>query len=402
MAPQTNVNSPAFELHLPNVVRVAGETIQGRVELNVARAQDDGIESLCINLRGSIVTTIIESNTDGSDTKHERTIELINSAKSLWERGTVFPNPGSHVLVLSFQFKLPDDLPPSFHLSVLHHEALISYTLEVVGSRPGLLRRDRLITKIIPVLPAASPAQWAAKTSLRKGWNDAWTTIFTEQKIRYGIWGDHSHARAEVKIPDLTSFPRATPIPLKLCIETRTKPMSRTAAPVDKNNKPIFPAPPTQSAEVKLFFQREANIFVERRNGTVKDSFQTHGGFGDPTSTSVKSTIEEPEWIPDPEREGRGVWKRSVRFETTVSLPFAPTFSTETVDCKYSLCFNVSFPGIGNDMKFYVPIHLDPAHVCPPTPSPDYADNIPPNWSPPLALLDLPPAYCTEPSINQD
>jgi hypothetical protein len=112
----------------------------------------------------------------------------------------VFPNPGSHVLVLSFQFKLPDDLPPSFHLSVLHHEALISYTLEVVGSRPGLLRRDRLITKIIPVLPAASPAQWAAKTSLRKGWNDAWTTIFTEQKIRYGIWGDHSHARAEARL----------------------------------------------------------------------------------------------------------------------------------------------------------------------------------------------------------
>jgi hypothetical protein len=119
--------------------------------------------------------------------------------------------------------------------------------------------------------------------------------------------------------------------------------MSRTAAPVDKNNKPIFPAPPTQSAEVKLFFQREANIFVERRNGTVKDSFQTHGGFGDPTSTSVKSTIEEPEWIPDPEREGRGVWKRSVRFETTVSLPFAPTFSTETVDCKVRILLPFRF-----------------------------------------------------------
>ncbi|KAJ7935305.1 hypothetical protein B0H13DRAFT_1950392, partial [Mycena leptocephala] len=345
------IPSPAFVLHLPNVVRVAGEIIQGRVELNVARrAQDDGIESFCRNLRGSI---------------------LINSAKSLWERGTVFPNLGSHV----------------------RHEVLISYTLEVLGSRSGLLRRDRLITKVIPVLPVASPAQWTTKTSLRKGWKGAWRTIFTEQKIRYGmVWGDHSHARAEVKIPDLTSFPRATPFPLKLCIETRTKPMSRTAAPVDKNNKPIFPAPPTQSAEVKLFFQREANISVERRNGTVKDSFQIYGGFGDPTSTSVKSTIEEPE-------EGRGVWKRSVRFETTVSLPFAPTFSTEI---SYSLCFNVSFPGIGNDMKFYVPIHLDPTHVCPPTPSPDYADNIPPNWSPPLALLDLPPAYCTEPSIDQD
>lgn len=55
MAP-LNVPSPAFVLHFPDAVRVAGETIQGRVELNVALAQEEGIESLCINLSGSIVT----------------------------------------------------------------------------------------------------------------------------------------------------------------------------------------------------------------------------------------------------------------------------------------------------------------------------------------------------------
>ncbi|KAJ7350666.1 hypothetical protein DFH08DRAFT_741785 [Mycena albidolilacea] len=392
MAPQNNLNSPTFVLHFPDAVRVAGETIQGRVELNVALAQDEGIENLHVNLKGSIVTTIIESNFDGSETKHERAIELINSGKSLWERGTVFPDPGSHILVLPFKFKLPTNLPPSFHLSVLHHEAIISYTLEVVGSRPGLFSKDRLIRKIFPVLPAASPAQILAKKSMRKGWHGPWKTISLERKMRPGFWGDYSHASAEVKIPDLEAFPRATAVPVNLYIETRTKSMARTAAPVDKHHKPLFPAPPTQSAEVKLFFDREASIRAQRRKGTVVDSFQTHGGFGDPAN-SVEPTFEEAEWIPDPERKDYGVWKRSVRFETTVTLPFAPTFSTETIKCKYSLNFIVSFPGIGigNDIELHVPVNLDPAHACPSF-ALNYADVPPEGPPPPLDELP-PPAY---------
>ncbi|KAF7362362.1 Arrestin-N domain-containing protein [Mycena venus] len=382
MAPQ-NVASPAFVLHFPDAVRVAGETIQGRVELDVASAQDEGIENLSVNLKGSIVTTIIETNFDGSDTKYERVIELIDIRKSLWERGTAFPDPGSHMLVLPFKFKLPRSLPPSFHLSVLHHKALISYTLEVVGSRPGLFRKDRMIRKVFPVLPAASPEQILAKKSLKKGWEGDWRTTFVERKMRPGIWGDYSHVRAEVKIPDLESFPRATALPLDLSFETRTKPMTRTAAPVDKHNKPLFPAPPTLSSDVKLFFEREASIYAEPKIGTAIDSFETHCGFGDPESSSVKSTINEAEWIPDPERKDYGVWKRSVRFETSVTLPFAPTFSTETIECKYFLNFAVSFPGIGNDLELHVPIHLDPAHACPSF-AMNYAD-VPPEGPPPAA-----------------
>ncbi|KAJ7270107.1 hypothetical protein B0H12DRAFT_1008969 [Mycena haematopus] len=386
MAPQDNVDSPAFVLHFPDAVRFAGETIQGRVELNVALAQDEGIENLLVNLKGSIQLMYVCSIFFLHAFFSSHTIQLINSGKSLWERGTAFPDPGSHILVLPFKFKLPTDLPPSFHLSVLHHEALISYTLEVVGSRPGLFRRDHLVRKVFPVLPAASATQIMAKKSLKRGWDGVWKTICIERKIRQGIWGDHSHARAEVKIPDLESFPRATALPLSLCIETRTKPMARTNAPEDKHNRPLFPVPPTQSADVELFFEREASIRAQRRNGTAIDSFRTYGGFGDP-SNSVKSEIEA-EWIPDPERENYGVWKRSVRFETTVTLPFAPTFSTETIECKYSLNFTVSFPGIGNNIELHVPIHLHPAHACPSF-AMNYAD-VPPEGPPP-PLDELPP-----------
>ncbi|KAJ7188820.1 hypothetical protein C8R46DRAFT_877072 [Mycena filopes] len=383
MAPKTSTNSPAFVLHFSDSVRVAGETIHGRAELNVARAQDEGIENLSVNLTGSIVTTITESNSDGSDTTHERTVELINISESLWDRGTVFPDPGTHILVLPFQFQLPDNLPPSFNLSALHHEASISYALEAVGTRPGrLLRKDRHVRQVFMVLPAASPAQILAKTSLKPRWDGPWKTFLVEQKVRQGIWGDHAHVRTEVQLPDLASLPRATAFPLKIHIETRTKPMSRTATPFDKSNKPLFPAPPTQAADVKLAFQREANILTRRRNGTAKDCIQLRGAL---TSASVQSTVEAPEWVPDSEKSERGVWKRTVRFEAMVSLPFAPTFRTETIECKYSLHFMVSFAGIGNDVKLDVPIRLDPAHAATKL---TYAD-FPPAGPPPL--LDLPP-----------
>lgn len=184
--------------------------------------------------------------------------------------------------------------------------------------------------------------------------------------------------------------------------------MARTAAPVDKYNKPLFPAPPTHSADVKLFFEREACIRAQRIDGTAIDSFETHGGLGDPESNSVKSTIGEAEWIPDPERKDHGFWKRSVRFEATVTLPFAPTFSTETIECKvstyilrvsaelsdlqYFLNFTASFPGAGNDIELHVPIHLDPAHACPSF-AMNYAD-VPPEGPPP-PLHELPPPCAT-------
>ncbi|KAJ6589997.1 hypothetical protein DFH09DRAFT_220274 [Mycena vulgaris] len=398
MAP--NSNPPTFELHFQDSVRVAGDIVKGRVQLNLARAQDEGVDHLHVTLRGCIVTKIIESNSDGSDTKHEETIELINSEKKLWERGTVFSDPGSHLLALPFQFTLPDDLPPSFHLSLpRHHKAVISYAIEVVGTRSGRRQKERQVRKIFPVLPAASPVQILAKTTQKQGWTGPWKTVSLDQKVRQGIWGDHSHARAEVKIPDVASLPRATAWPLKFFIETQTKSMSRTESPMDKHNKPLFPAPPTQPADVTLFFHREASIRALRRHATANDSFPILGSLGDPTSATVKTTIGAAEWIPDPEKRDRGVWKRTVQFEAMVSLPFAPTFSTETVECKYFLHFTVPFPGSGNKLKLRVPIHLDPAHACHSfvngRSKADYADVPPDGPHPDDALLDFPPAYWT-------
>jgi hypothetical protein len=54
----SNTPHEAITLHFQNVVRVAGETIAGRVDLNVALAQEHRIEQLRIKFRGSITTCV--------------------------------------------------------------------------------------------------------------------------------------------------------------------------------------------------------------------------------------------------------------------------------------------------------------------------------------------------------
>nr|GAT56176.1 predicted protein [Mycena chlorophos] len=384
MAPQKDSLPSVFTLCCPDTVRVAGETIEGHVELDLHRAQQDGVEDVSITLKGSVITTIHETNTDGSDTKHQSTIPLIDTTTSLWQRGAAFPLPGSHILDLPFEFQLPSSLPPSFHFAVHHHKVSINYTMEILGSRPGLLRKDRRITKTFAVLPAASPTQIEAKLSLKQGWVGPWKTTVSEMKVRQGLCGGFGFARLEVEMPKLHSFPRATPVPLQIMVETRTKPMLRTKQPFDKHQKPLFPSPPDDIGRLKLNFCRETKMLAHRRSATRTDSHCI-------SSATAKAVTSPPaEWIPDSEHPERGVWKRSVQFHSTICLPFAPTFATETVQCKYYLRLDLPFPG-RNNLSVYVPIRLDPVDPCPLPTDLNYA-LIPPESPPPMDA-DIPPTY---------
>ncbi|KAJ6589978.1 hypothetical protein DFH09DRAFT_220110 [Mycena vulgaris] len=388
-------------LHFQDITRVAGETIHGRVDLNVALAQEDNLEHLRIKFRGTIHTKI--TTTNGNQTyDHYQTIILIHTKLVLWDQGTAFPEPGSHTLSCPFQFTLPENLPSSFHCWGWHRHATIGYSLEVVGERSGFYRINRRIRRLISIVPAASQGQLLAKESLRQGWNGPWTDRIHEEKLRQGIWGDYSRARVKVTIPDMSSFPIATAIPFSFHIETETKPMRISDGPVDKHGKPLFPALPALSSDVKLSLHRRAEIRVRERTRYVEDVFDLKGSLGDVTwVAAVQQIIDEPEWIPAPgtkDEKGRGIWRRAVHFETEVAIPYAPTCSTETLDWQYDLRFVVPFPGIGNDLQLDVPIHLDPGSACPPplvgvpgSSNITYADVLP--AGPPPPMLDLPPSY---------
>jgi hypothetical protein len=48
---------------------------------------------------------------------------------------------------------------------------------------------------------------------------------------------------------------------------------------------------------------------------------------------SVPAIVDNPKWIPKDEQEpNRGIWRRSVLFNSTLAFPFAPTSRTETID----------------------------------------------------------------------
>ncbi|KAJ7496759.1 hypothetical protein FB451DRAFT_1208704 [Mycena latifolia] len=393
-----NSSPQPITLHFQDLVRVAGETIEGRVDLDVSLAQEDHIEQLRVKLRGSITTKITTQNGQTRIT-HTSNVPLIRSNISLWTQGTAFPEPGSHVLTCPFRFQLPENLPPSFHCSAHSSGGAISYSLEVVGDRPGLFRSNRRIRRLISVVPAASQSQLLAKESLTQGWMGQWRDIKQDDKLRTGIWGDYSHAHATLSIPDLRSFPIATPIPFSFHVVTETKVLNRSDRPEDKHGKPLFPAPPTRSSQLTQVLRRQTEIRARGRTRHVDNTFDLQGIRSlrnVETVRAVEAVVDEPEWIPKDGKD-RGLWKRSVHFNSTLSFPFAPTFSTEILDWLYVVQFVVPFPGIGNDLKLQFPIHLGPGSPCPPPPigvsgssSISYAD-VPPAGPPPMQ--DLPPSY---------
>ncbi|KAJ7032777.1 hypothetical protein C8F04DRAFT_1106511 [Mycena alexandri] len=399
----TSTDGP-LTLHFHDMTRVAGEMIQGSVELNLISAQEDNLDRLRIKFRGTIHSKI--TTTGYRNVDHYQFVTLFHEDLVLWARESASLDSDHHTLTLPFEFKLPENLPSSFHCWWIYRHATIGYSLEVVGERAGFHRWNRRIRRLISVVPGASEKQLLAKESLRQGWNGPWQDFANEEKLRQGLWGHYSHARVRLTIPNMSSYPIATPIPFRFHVETDTKPMRISDAPVDKHGKQLFPALPALASDMKLILHRRALIRVhvgaKLLTEDVEDIFPLEGSLGDATRVAaIDHVIEEPQWILAPgskDEKDLGIWRRAAHFESAVAIPYAPTCSTEILDWEYHLRFVVPFPGLGNNLELEVPIHLDPGSACPPPPigtagasNLTYADILPAGPPPPMA--DLPPAY---------
>ncbi|KAJ7185446.1 hypothetical protein C8R46DRAFT_379489 [Mycena filopes] len=408
-------------IHFPNLVRVAGETIDGHIDFNLPLARKDGIERLRFEVRG-VVKTQIYRQYGQVGMVHKETFPLFSSVDSLWTSET--PDTGSDVVSFPFRYKLPEDLPPSFYC----WEGTVRYSLEVVGERSGILHRNRRARKVFSVTPAATQSQLLTKESLRQGWPGPWKEIKHEEKIRQGIWGEYSHVYATLSIPDLPSLPIATPIPYSFQITTETKTLDRSEHPADKHGHPLFPAPPTLSTDLTQVLRRKIECRVregktlheekkresfdlqKNRSLAEKDQKHSHADAVDSepavSTKAVPAVVDAPEWVPQ-DQKNRGIWRRTVRFTSTLTLPFAPTRTSETIDWRYILQFVVAFPGLKNNLKLEVPLELGPGLACPPPPigapgssKHTYADVLP--AGPPPSMLDLPPAYWGEEGHDWD
>ncbi|KAJ7869108.1 hypothetical protein B0H14DRAFT_292448 [Mycena olivaceomarginata] len=397
----SNTAPQPITLHFQNVVRVAGETIAGSVDLNLGLAQEEHIEELRIKLRGATTTRLTTQNGSFSVT-HRQTVPLVQSDKTLWTHGSASPEAGSRAISLPFQFQLPANLPPSFHCDLNHTRGgAITYSLEVVGERTGILRKNRCIRRVFSVVPAASRDQLLVSGSLRQGRRDSWKDIKRNAEIRHGIWGEHSRVYATLSLPNLPSFPIATPFAFCLHIVTETKTLDKTDRPEDKHGEPLFPPPPTQFKQVKQELKRTTQVWVDKDiTRQLENTFDLQEVRSSADAKQVVRKQATSEWVPKDTDENCGFWRRTILFDSILNLPFAPTTSSKTIAWTYTLHFTIPFPGIGNDLDLELPIHLGPSAQCPAGPPPSigtpgtssltYADLLPAG---PPPMSDLPPSY---------
>ncbi|EIN05819.1 hypothetical protein PUNSTDRAFT_54683 [Punctularia strigosozonata HHB-11173 SS5] len=424
--------SSAITLNFPKRVRIAGEQLTGTVDINVLNAQEEDIEHVKIKFRGA-VQTYTERSSGQSTSTYRANIPLIREDIPLWTRGQAFPAPGSHVLTFPFKFQLPTDLPPSFHAQRVSKRANVTYFIEVVGAREGILHLNRRVRAVIAVIPAGWPMYVQLRQALMDGPPDGsnigWKTHTLSDSIRTGIWGEYSQVTANLRLPDIPAFPFGTPIRVHLDVTTVTKPLKPSDVPDEGDDKPLFPAPPIDPSSVTL----RVDMTAKMKSGlsrTITDTIIDHGGpiggFGlpGPYGPHVRYWQEKPIWTTttlEPKRkklfgrekegEERRICTRTTHFETIIDLKCSPSFQTDIITTSHTLHLCVPFPGIGNDLKCDIPISIvsgvpppsipSPANVPrPDTREPDRPTededrhDSPPDFETALTM-DLPPAYWT-------
>ncbi|KAJ7693238.1 hypothetical protein B0H17DRAFT_1200061 [Mycena rosella] len=396
-------------LHFQDWVHVAGEVLQGHVDVNVATAMQDKVENVRVKLRGSIVTKITETEHKAgphggpgeNETHHQvQTIQLLRLDQTIWDQ---FNSPqGAQVIACPFAIQLPPNLPPSFHFKHFNRTVVISYSLEVEGVRHGVFHMNRRIRKIFSVVPPATPWELQANAALHQGWGGPWKPLATNKEIRHGIFGEHAQVKIELVLPDLPSFPMVTGIPYSFHVFTKTKAVHRDDLE-DKHGK-LFPAPPTSPADVELVLHLRGRMRVHHKSESMEDKFDVPGSLGDKAAvTRVRTTVDQPEFVD--QKGDKGHWKRAVHFDGLLSIPYVPSFTTETAEWHYFLRFKVDFPGIGNDLELEFPIQINSGAACPPLPPNGYHTNVPytyPLPSGPPPMMTLPPDYWSGESHNWD
>lgn len=125
-------------------------------------------------------------------------IETVRENVVVWTKGSAWPLTGEGVLRLPFEFLLPLNAQPSCKYSGVAREGDVSYFIEAVGVRSGLLSRNRRVSKPFAVVPP-DPTGLELRKSLLSGWSGPLNTISKSKNIRRGIWGSYAEIKAEVR-----------------------------------------------------------------------------------------------------------------------------------------------------------------------------------------------------------
>ncbi|KAH6899229.1 hypothetical protein BKA70DRAFT_1527550 [Coprinopsis sp. MPI-PUGE-AT-0042] len=359
---------------------VAGERISGVVELDYRVALEDKIEQVRVKLRGFATTQIVR-NRGQINITYRSSLPLAHGDTSSMDPGCgQLSSRGTHIIQLPFR-----------------QDATISYGIEVVADRPGLFRFNRRLGSVFPVLSLATREEAENAFRLRQGWSGEWKTIEHSEQIRKHLWGERSFVQAQLQHPAINSFPAGIPIPISLIVTTITKTMSKSDTPKDAfsadPDKPLFPEPPQGTDGISFLLDAVVHVKAQSEPGFINNHLPSSAvGFGESNTSSrhVQVAHSEPVWLPDADKGEEGKWKRQVRFDTTMLLKCPPTIDLGIIRCCYVLKIEIPFPGLGNDLKFQVPININ-SGLGPHDPK-----------GPAPQALDLPPSYFTGEHHNWD
>lgn len=113
----------------------------------------------------------------------------MNYLKPVWRRGEAYPPPDSDILTLPWEIPLLQDMPPTLTAHVGRCRMSIKYTLHVIGNRPGLLKFNKDIKRMLTISPNAS-VSIPVQTRLNYGWDGPWRTSTTRNRLsRHFFWG---------------------------------------------------------------------------------------------------------------------------------------------------------------------------------------------------------------------
>jgi hypothetical protein len=202
---------------------------------------------------------------------------------------------------------------------------------------------------VFPVVPCASRAQVDTRFSLGVGWDGPWHEATAQENVRLHPWGSYGHITATLELPTLQSYPICTPIPYRLRVTTRTKPVNHNEKLVDRGT-PLFPAPPRNTAGLDFRLDYIAQVKARRHGCSVETtSLASLGGLGSAARRAareaVSMVVDEPLWTPAKGKSGgKGTWTRSVTFSSSFVLTCPPTVETPILSCNvrsYQQLFSV-------------------------------------------------------------
>ncbi|PIL37727.1 hypothetical protein GSI_01421 [Ganoderma sinense ZZ0214-1] len=343
----------------------AGSDVEGEVRLEFPKVQDEMIDEVTVELRGTVKVSSLHAGQRHPSTESR---QLIHEKKSLWKRGSAYPTPpDSHVLRLPFNFHLPLDpkILPSVSWDEWRNYVMVSYHIEAIALRPRtLFSGDKRIRESLAVVSRGDPSLCESIRALGEPeGGPTWKTVHEEKQMRRGLWGEYSIARVELLVPNKHGIlPHCVDIPLLIKIKTTTARLPRTKADKHPEGKPIFPAVDFGSDSTDYIYIKMRQKFTVRAGSEPKNSINetvlAYLKRKDLLPSSYHKHWQADTTASDSEEMGR--WVQQWMVQRTVKLhQFPPTFSSDLADCAYKMSVEVPFPGIGNSMHVSMPVTLD-------------------------------------------